>query len=49
MALIETRASALEDVRVPVKLRLSALGAALMFLYAYGDVFAFSARASSRS
>jgi Family of unknown function (DUF6326) len=41
MALIETRASALEDVRVPVKLKLSALWAALMFLYAYGDVFAY--------
>jgi hypothetical protein len=41
MRSIETRASVLEDVRVPVKLKLSALWAALMFLYAYGDIFAY--------
>jgi hypothetical protein len=33
--------SVLEDARVPVKLKLSALWAALMFLYAYGDIFAY--------
>lgn len=31
----------LEDARIPVKLKLSAAWAALMFLYAYGDVFAY--------
>jgi hypothetical protein len=41
MGLIETRASVLEDAKVPVKLKLSALWAALMFLYAYGDIFAY--------
>ena len=41
MRSIETRASVLEDAKVPVKLKLSALWAALMFLYAYGDIFAF--------
>jgi Family of unknown function (DUF6326) len=41
MRLIETRASVLEDAKVPVKLKLSALWAALMFLYAYGDIFAY--------
>ena len=41
MTSIETRASVLEDVKVPVKLKLSALWAALMFLYAYGDIFAY--------
>jgi hypothetical protein len=41
MGLIETRASVLEDAKVPVKLTLSALWAALMFLYAYGDIFAY--------
>ena len=39
--MIETRANVLEDMRVPVKLKLSALWAALMFLYAYGDIFAY--------
>jgi hypothetical protein len=41
MRSIETRASVLEDGKVPVKLKLSALWAALMFLYAYGDIFAY--------
>jgi hypothetical protein len=41
MTSIETRASVLEDVKVPVKLKLSALWAALMFLYSYGDIFAY--------
>jgi hypothetical protein len=41
MKSIETRASVLEDAKVPVKLKLSALWAALMFLYAYGDIFAY--------
>ena len=41
MRSIETRASVLEDVQVPVKLKLSALWATLMFLYAYGDIFAY--------
>ena len=31
----------LEDVKIPVKLKLSASWAALMFLYAYGDIFAY--------
>ena len=31
----------LEDTNVPVKLKLAAAWAALMFLYAYGDVFAY--------
>jgi len=41
MSSIETRANVLEDLRVPVKLKLSALWATLMFLYAYGDIFAY--------
>ncbi len=41
MSSIETRANVLEDMKVPVKLKLSALWAALMFLYAYGDIFAY--------
>jgi hypothetical protein len=31
----------LEDTAVPVKLKLAASWAALMFLYAYGDIFAY--------
>jgi hypothetical protein len=31
----------LEDMYVPVKLKLAASWAALMFLYAYGDIFAY--------
>ena len=34
-------AGALEDVKVPVKLKLSALWAATLFLYAYGDIIGF--------
>ena len=30
----------LEDLKVPVKLKLSALWASMMFLFAYGDIFA---------
>jgi hypothetical protein len=36
-----TTAGALEDVKIPVKLKLSALWAATLFLYAYGDIFGF--------
>lgn len=35
----KTASSALEDIRVPVKLKLSALWASLMFCYIYGDYF----------
>ncbi|SFS16825.1 hypothetical protein SAMN05216570_3391 [Dyella sp. OK004] len=34
-----TASPALEDIRVPVKLKLSALWASLMFCYIYGDYF----------
>ena len=34
-------ARALEDIRVPVMLKLSALRAATLFLYAYGDIIGF--------
>ena len=34
-------AGVLEDVKIPVQLKLSAAWAALMFLYAYGDIFAY--------
>lgn len=34
-------AGALEDVSVPAKLKLSALWAATLFLYAYGDIIGF--------
>ena len=44
MRSIEERAKVLEDVRLPVKLKLSASWAALMFLYAYGDIFAYFRR-----
>jgi hypothetical protein len=37
----EARARTLEDTTIPVKLKLSAAWAALMFLYAYGDIFAY--------
>jgi hypothetical protein len=40
MSSVEERAR-LEDTPVPVKLKLSASWAALMFLYAYGDIFAY--------
>ena len=35
------RTRVLEDANVPVKLKLSLSWAALMFLYAYGDIFAY--------
>jgi Family of unknown function (DUF6326) len=41
MSSTNERAGALEDMHVPVKLKLAASWAALMFLYAYGDVFAY--------
>lgn len=41
MSLIEKGPDVLEDVTIPVKLKLSASWAALMFLYAYGDIFAY--------
>ena len=34
-----TTSSTLEDIKVPVKLKLSALWASLMFCYIYGDYF----------
>ena len=34
-------AGALEDIKIPTKLKLSALWAATLFLYAYGDIFGF--------
>jgi Family of unknown function (DUF6326) len=37
----EKAAGALEDVKVPVKLKLSALWTATLFLYAYGDIIGF--------
>lgn len=41
MTSIKQSPGVLEDVQIPVKLKLSAAWAALMFLYAYGDVFAY--------
>jgi len=41
MSSIEERASVLEDMHVPVQLKLAAAWAALMFLYAYGDIFSY--------
>lgn len=41
MSSIEEGQRVLQDVEVPVKLKLSASWAALMFLYAYGDIFAY--------
>jgi hypothetical protein len=38
---------ALEDYRVPVKLKLSALWASLMFCYIYADFSAYSAPGNS--
>ena len=32
-------ATTLEDIRIPVRLRLSALWSSLMFCYLYGDYF----------
>jgi Family of unknown function (DUF6326) len=34
-------AGVLEDIKIPVKLKISALWAATLFLYAYGDIFGF--------
>jgi Family of unknown function (DUF6326) len=34
-------AGVLEDIKVPVRLKISALWAATLFLYAYGDIFGF--------
>ena len=41
MSSITEGSGVLEDVKIPVKLKLSAAWAALMFLYAYGDIFAY--------
>jgi Family of unknown function (DUF6326) len=41
MSSIEEGTRVLEDLHVPVKLKLAASWAALMFLYAYGDIFAY--------
>lgn len=38
-----TRARLLEDVRVGVRLRISALWITMLFLFAYGDIFGFFA------
>ena len=38
-----TRAPLLEDVRVGVRLKLSALWITMLFLFAYGDIFGFFA------
>jgi hypothetical protein len=39
MSSVTERTRALEDITVPVKLKLAALWTATMFLFAYGDVF----------
>jgi hypothetical protein len=36
--------SSLEDVRIGVRLKISALWIAMLFLYAYGDIFGFFRR-----
>ena len=41
MSSIKASTGVLEDVHVPVKLKLAASWAALMFLYAHGDVFSY--------
>ena len=41
MKAIDTKASALEDIRIPVKVKLSALWTAVMLCYIYGDIFGF--------
>jgi len=41
MSSIEDRASVLEDMHVPMQLKMAASWAALMFLYAYGDIFSY--------
>jgi uncharacterized protein DUF6326 len=37
----QNAAGVLEDIKIPVKLKISALWAATLFLYAYGDIFGF--------
>ena len=39
MAALESNERMLEDIKVPVRLKLSALWTALMFCYVYGDYF----------
>lgn len=39
MGSIDAGPRTLEDVKVPVRLKLSALWASMMFLFAYGDIF----------
>jgi hypothetical protein len=41
MSSIKESGSVLEHMNVPVQLKLAASWAALMFLYAYGDIFAY--------
>jgi hypothetical protein len=41
MSAIDERAGGLRGATIPVEIRLSAAWASLMFLYAYGDVFAY--------
>ncbi len=38
---MSTSGSSLEDVRIGVRLKMSALWIALLFLFAYGDIFGF--------
>ena len=40
---MSTASSSLEDVRVGVRLKISALWIAMLFLFAYGDIFGFFA------
>lgn len=41
MSAMKNTAGSLEDARIPVKLKLSAAWVSLLFLYAYGDIFAY--------
>ncbi len=38
---VTSSSSTLEDVRVGVRLKISALWIAMLFLFAYGDIFGF--------
>ncbi len=40
---------ALHDIRIHVRFKLSALWAALMFCYIYGDYFGFTCQANCRA
>jgi hypothetical protein len=37
-----------EDVKVGVRVKIAALWIAMLFLFAYGDIFGFSTRGRSR-